>query len=223
MNDVEQRFLSAIERAGIPVVAIAYAVGVALSLRQAFDRLGLRLLSLVSLLAATIWCVYVWVANRPSPIQPSHVVRRFERGPRLLALASAVAMLLPTWYALRPTGPEIPYLMVKIQNNSEKSVQINSYGECYFSAPESPKSEPGRVRIIAGSGNGKPITYVVPGHGFSFFAIRFLNTRRVLPLLNREDVALEIVIRTNDGRELRQRGIPFARDELNQYVELTLN
>jgi hypothetical protein len=217
---MERRLIDILEEKGLPVSAIAFVIAVALGLRNAFDKLGWRIVAVAVVVAAAAWCVFVWTSKQPSTIEPSRLLPRYGKSSQWLALASSFVALIPAWFAIIDRGPAIPYLSLKIANESPKVVQIAEYGEAYFSVPATPADdrllETTRVRLML----VKPSSFVVPPRSFGIFAVKFLNVKDLMPLLEREDVALEIVLRTADGRLLHQGGIPFSREGLSEYVEL---
>lgn len=62
---------------------------------------------------------------------------------------------------------------------------------------------------------------MVPAKSDAFTVGRFLNDRALVPLLDREDVQVDIVVRTYDGRSFKQDGIPFnGKDMVSGYIPL---
>ena len=74
------------------------------------------------------------------------------------------------------------------------------------------------------TGDPKQETLLIPSHGEAYVIGRFLNDSVLVPLLDREDVELAVILATSDGRSFRRKGIPFNRKDLKSgYIELQFN
>lgn len=222
MTTNKQRIADLLEANGIPVAAVAIAVGVATSLGDAVTKLGWRVFAIVVLVACCSWAVYVWTAKRPNLIDPAHLVPKFGRAPRVVALVTALVSVTPVGYSLRQTSEPVPRLIIKVRNPLTTPVEILEYGEAFFSVPESPVMdrlvETRRIKLTA----IQPSTnFIVPPGTDRWFSARFLNDSALLEFLKREDVALTVLVNTKDGEMLHKDGVAFTREELTtRYVLL---
>ena len=215
-----------LERAGLPLVTVTYAITVALQFRDALDKLGWRVLSVTVLLACVAWLVYICTAKRPNTIDPSELQSVYGWATRMAAIAAVLAAIIPATYAILPSGPRVPFLLFKAVNNTPNQIEISPYAETYFTVVGSPAMESliesGRMRLY--TGDPKRETLSIPSHAAAYLIGRFLNDSALVPLLDREDVGLAVILTTFDGRSLRRGGIPFNRKDLKSgYIELQFN
>ena len=207
----------------MPVLAAVYALTTAAQMHDALDKLGWRVASLVVVIVCVAWTAYIWAAKRPSHIDPSQLQCKYDWKTRFGALAAAVVSLIPAGYALLPGGPRVPFLLFKVVNTRDAPIEIYPFGDAYFKVPSSPYSErlieSTRIRFYSGNSSNDAVT--VPAKSDAFTVGRFLNDRALVPLLDREDVQVDIVVRTYDGRSFKQDGIPFNRkDMVSGYIPL---
>lgn len=116
-EDSKDRVLRVLERAGIPVAAVLYSLTTAVQLRDALDKLGFRIASILLLALCAAWTVCVWTAKRPNlldrrgfecvdrPIwQPTSV--RCRRGSRLVQFGCTHFVRSPARASLGLLGEE---------------------------------------------------------------------------------------------------------------------
>jgi len=212
-----------LERAGLPLVTIPYALAIAIWFRDALDKLGWRILSLTVLLACVAWLVYTFVAKRPNLIDPSHLQSTYGRATRIGALAAVLIATIPATYAILPSGPRVPLILFKAINNSSSEVKISPFAGTFFTVADNPvmdrQIESGRMRLYTGDQKKRDLS--IPPHSEAYIFGRFLNEDALVPLFDRGDVALSVVLTTSDGRFFRRDGIPFNREDITSgYIEL---
>jgi hypothetical protein len=224
-EDSKDRFLTILERAGIPVAAVVYCLTTALQLREALDKLGWRIASVVVLLACVAWGAYVWTATRPNLIAPEHLQRRYGTITRCVSIVAIAASCIPSWYVIAHTSPNLPPLLIKVLNRTPAPIELLPYGEAYFSVAATPLSEDniGSTRLeLTPTDHARSLT-VMPQR-FIWISAHFLNESHTESLLKEEDVALSIMLQTRDHRMLHQEGIPFRRKVLvGKHVEMDLD
>lgn len=174
----------------------------------------------MSAVVCSAWAAYVWTAKQPSVLDPTRLIRRFDRVPRMSALFALAVSLTPLLYfaVVRYPYPRIPFLLLAIENKTNRSITISEYGEAYFTVVGGPLTSDtiGSGRLEFQSLDAKRSFTVLPG-GTLRVAGRFLNEGGLLPLLEREDVALDVMLLTADGRAFRRPGIPFQRKLLSRH------
>ncbi len=223
MNSKE-KILQSFEKAGIPIVAIIYSLTVVIQFNAVLEKLGWRVFSILALLMSICWTVYVWTAKIPSSIAPNQFIHKYGKVARYLAFSSTLIAIIPTWYSILPTSSRIPPILFKLYNNSDQPVSLSHFGSALFTIPDGPFSEmqvaATRVRVYSSQGND---SLVVPAKSNCFIVTQFLNEGLLIPLIEQGDVALRIVIETNDGRVIQRYGIPFTKKFiLSGYYELKL-
>jgi len=216
------KVVQALERLGIPIVAFLYAMTVAVQIGNAFDKLGWRLTSILILLLSIGWAVYVWTAKRPNVVEPDHLMQKYGRVVRLLALAAVIISFVPAWFSILPTGPKVPPLLMSVRNTSDHTIHLSQFGEAFFSVLDSPFSDSQvaacRIRVSTSRGND---SLAVPSRDSIWLAVQFLNENDLVPWLERGDVAVRVIVTTTDGYIMQREGIPFTKDYiLSGYYQL---
>ncbi len=223
MNSKEN-ILQALEKVGIPIIAIIYSSTVVIQFSTVLEKIGWRIVSLSALIICIGWSVYVYTAKIPSSIDSKQLIHKYGKFARYLAISAVLVALIPTWYSILPTSSRIPPILFKFYNNSNKPVSLSHFGSAFFTIPDGPFTEiqiaATRVRVYASQGND---SLVVPSKSDCFIVTQFLNEGLLIPLIEQGDVALRIVIETNDSRIVQRYGIPFTKQFiLSGYYELKL-
>lgn len=217
-----------IEEAGVPAVAILSAVGLMVEIHEASEKLGWRVISIVASVTCAGWAGYVWTARRPNTIDPSQLVLRFPLRARIGAVVAMIIATVSTGVLClnRYPYPRIPFLIIKVVNTSNNPANLNEYADTYFSVVSGPVTEDivatGRLKLQSMTTN---TSLMIPAHSELWIAGRFLNEKSLLPLMEREDVALSVLLRKKSGDPfVSPTEIPFARDIISRrFIEVDVN
>jgi hypothetical protein len=224
-EDSKDKLLRLLEQAGIPFAAIIYGIATASQLRDALNKLGWRISSVLVLLASVIWSVFVWTAKRPNLLEPAHLQNRFGMLARFASVLAVVVACVPCWYVVAHSEPMVPRLSIKVINRRGAPVELSSYGEAYFSVPSGPMMDTdiGSTRLEVMPADRRR-DLVVPPQSFRWVSAEFLNEAQAESMLRQGDIDLAISLETHDQGMLYTAGIPFRRKEIAaKYVELVID
>jgi hypothetical protein len=214
-TETKNGLLEAAERIGVPVATISYVVAFAVNVHESAGKLGWRTFAILAFMVCLSWCFYVWLARRPSELQPLQSIRRFGPTVRLGATVAAIASALPLLYIVlvRYPPPLVPFLFVQITNATAKPVTIDEYGEFFLTEVATPGFDnlvqSGRIKFQSAQ---RPDTFTIQPKQSRAYGGRFQNEQALVPLLARGDLKLAVIIKTEQGMSMTIQDIPFAAD-----------
>lgn len=224
MNSVSP-FVEFLKKLAAPIGALVYLLAFAAQIHDYADRLGWRVLFLVVLCLSIAWCVYVWTARELTIIEPRRLRRSYGRWVRFGAIATIGLSVLPLGYSLRP-APIFPLMPIHLVNATDSTVSVSRHGEFFISVPATPMTNmqvaSGRITILDSDSADQRYVSVLAGETRQVFA-EFVNSNRLLPMLEAGDHSVRFVFYQEDGQLLTQGGVWLTHDNIaDRYLLLEL-